>query len=382
MSFAKVPKATGKGWKFIQKHCDPDLATVGSTRSMMPSCVDLLANTGMGAMGVADGEIVGSVVQMAGDAVIDSSVQISKNSMRGITYSYATNAKAAKAVYELAETSSKQASKEAIKAASRLAKDGASTALKAAASKADDAAIAAAKLAKAAAEKLATALFTRTTAKTATSMGFKIASGLIAAAPTGPGILVELAIIVFQVTGMIIDMFWDPFKTYFNKDLDEMKETVDASVRKQALKRGYEYPLDVKPNVMPQSQEKEDEYMEYINTYYINNSLIPLELAAQREELWRSLAQFKRSEIHLNSISDLASISSTQQSIALLAAVAIIRRNNAKMSKALDVDFKTYQPDKYRNQKEFVQYNWQMFLLITICIFLIFSSISSIATVA
>jgi hypothetical protein len=157
---------------------------------------------------------------------------------------------------------------------------------------------------------------------------------------------------------------------------------VDASVRKQALKRGYEYPLDVKPNVMPQSQEKEDEYMEYINTYYINNSLIPLELAAQREELWRSLAQFKRSDIHLNSISDLASISSTQQSIALLAAVAIIRRNNAKMSKALDVDFKTYQPDKYRNQKEFVQYNWQMFLLITICIFLIFSSLSSIATVA
>jgi hypothetical protein len=119
------------------------------------------------------------------------------------------------------------------------------------------------------------------------SAAFAAAAG---SAATGIGVL--LAIV--QITFAFIDMYVNPFKTYFNKDLKEMKQTIDEQINVAFLSSGYGFPLEVKPPIMPATEEEWKTFRGLVQQYYDDNGLISKEEVLEEENLARDLRKFKR----------------------------------------------------------------------------------------
>ena len=81
------------------------------------------------------------------------------------------------------------------------------------------------------AQEVAEKAIVQTASKTVASLGAK-ASASSAAGPIG------WAVMIIQLTFAALDMLWNPFQSYYNKDLAQMKETIDVSIRKQFLENG------------------------------------------------------------------------------------------------------------------------------------------------
>jgi hypothetical protein len=207
--------------------------------------------------------------------------------------------------------------------------------------------------------------------KAAASLSAKLAAGAPIMALGAPGMVIYFVMMILQVTGMVIDSVWDPFQTYFNKDLDLMKQTIDATIRKHALEMGFEHPLEIKPNLFPNSEEEWEEFGGYIKKYYTNNSLVTPEEAEFEQRIYTALTQINRNVTSIRNINNITSMATTEQSFILLAAAAILRRNNENLEKALDLDWKTYKPKEINKTTQFIQYNWQIFASCCLCICLI-----------
>ena len=115
------------------------------------------------------------------------------------------------------------------------------------------------------AQEVAEKAIVQTASKTVASLGAK-ASASSAAGPIG------WAVMIIQLTFAALDMLWNPFQSYYNKDLAQMKETIDVSIRKQFLENGSDYPLEIKPSVMPSTDEEIDEYYKLKKEYYENSA--------------------------------------------------------------------------------------------------------------
>lgn len=106
-----------------------------------------------------------------------------------------------------------------------------------------------------------------TAAKTAATTAAKAAMSL-AGGPIG------LALLLVSLTLGFLDMFWNPWKNYFNKDLQEMIDQLNDTASQQFKLQGNSYPIVIKPNIRPQTEEEVNEFEKEIVQYLRDRNLI------------------------------------------------------------------------------------------------------------
>lgn len=215
--------------------------------------------------------------------------------------------------------------------------------------------------------------------------GARLSATAAALAPSGPiGWLIEAALLVMQLGAMVIDMTWNPLQAYFNKDIKNMKDQIDANIRKQFITNyNADWPLEVKPNIIPWMEEDLKKYIKYRQEYLDNNGLISAEEVLEEEILYGYLLQLKRKrDIVQNPFNrNINLLSATRDNVNLIVAAAIIRRHQQLM-KTKNLDYNTYKPRQINKVTHFLQHNWQ--LIICMCLLIcscILFSISILTTV-
>jgi len=142
------------------------------------------------------------------------------------------------------------------------------------------------------------------TAKSSDQSGlkaYKITGDVIGvAANIGIGFLgpVGLVITAFQVCGAILDAAWDPFKNYFNSDLETLRLGIIDSLKVAYKEAGMNYPIETKPDILsslsdPNSEESK-EYMNIMDTYLKDRGFITSEEVRVEEEYFLALQTIKR----------------------------------------------------------------------------------------
>ena len=111
---------------------------------------------------------------------------------------------------------------------------------------------------------------------------------------------VGAVIVVFQILGSVIDGAWDPFKNYYNRDLQAMKKGLEESIGEVLQEYGLDWPLEIKPDYFnldknsPDYQEKLQEFISLIQKYYDNNGIIQSEEVLAEEQLLLDILLMKR----------------------------------------------------------------------------------------
>lgn len=200
------------------------------------------------------------------------------------------------------------------------------------------------------------------------SAAFTAAAG---SAATGIGI----AIAVIQVTLALIDTFVNPFQTYFNKDLANLKNTIDEQLNTAFLSNGYGFPLEVKPDIFPKTNQDLNEFQDYIRKYNEDNGLITQEDVLKEENLVTELRKIQRAKrISFNPyFQNQNLLSSTSQYQALLiAATTAQKKGYSKERPKLLMDYANYQPKSPTTPPtyNFIKNDWQLFISILTLIIL------------
>ena len=125
-------------------------------------------------------------------------------------------------------------------------------------------------------------------------IGANIAAGT-GALVGGP---IAIAIVVFQVCGAILDAAWNPFKNYFNSDLETMRLGILESLKAAYKEANLNYPIETKPDILaglsdPNSEESK-EYLAIMDTYLQDRGLISSEEVRAEEEYFLALKTIKR----------------------------------------------------------------------------------------
>jgi len=220
------------------------------------------------------------------------------------------------------------------------------------------------------AEEVAEKVAIQTGSKALVSLGAKM-SASSAAGPVG------VAVAIIQATFALLDILWNPFQSYYNKDLAQMKETIDLSIRKQFLETGSDYPLEIKPSVMPSTDEEIDEYYRLKKEYYENNGLISSEDVVKEENLYSEINLLQRNmRIALNPLYDNINLySGTTQNIVLLIAAAAAKKRGYGKKFSKTIDLKNYTPSTpYKKYVTWVKFNWQLLVSISVILILIICS--------
>lgn len=111
----------------------------------------------------------------------------------------------------------------------------------------------------------------RTTITTATKTAASTAAKAALAMAGGP---IGLALLLISLTLGFMDMFWNPWKNYFNKDLDEMIGQINDEATKQYKIFGYSYPTTMKPNITPETEDETKAYWQEVKEYLRDRNLI------------------------------------------------------------------------------------------------------------
>lgn len=106
------------------------------------------------------------------------------------------------------------------------------------------------------------------------------------------------AIMALQMIGALLDAFWDPFKNYFNSDLETMRLGIIDSLKVAYKEAGMNYPIETKPDILlglddPDSAEYK-EYMDIMDTYLADRGFITSEEVRIEEEYFLALKTIKR----------------------------------------------------------------------------------------
>lgn len=109
---------------------------------------------------------------------------------------------------------------------------------------------------------------------------------------------IGLVIMVFQICGAILDAAWDPFKNYFNSDLETMRLGIIDSLKLAYREAGMNYPIETKPDILsslydPNSAEYK-EYKDLMDTYLADRGFITSEEVRVEEEYFLALQTIKR----------------------------------------------------------------------------------------
>lgn len=229
--------------------------------------------------------------------------------------------------------------------------------------------------------------------KNAARLGVSIGTSLSKAAATGaplaaagpPGWVVQAVLLIVQVGAAIIDSLFNPFKTYFNKDLRELKNVIDLQIKKQFLKNGYNYPLEIKPNMIPETSEEMDIFNELLLKYYEDNGLISNEDVIKEEEIFSQinlLNRYRSQMINPLFTNTLLYQGTTQNITLLIAAAAAKKKGYSKELKSIkEIDYKNYKFNWYKKYVNFIEENLNIVLGVIICIICIISIISIIISI-
>jgi hypothetical protein len=122
-------------------------------------------------------------------------------------------------------------------------------------------------------------------------MGLNIVAGLA----TGP---LAIVLVVFQVCGAILDAAWDPFKNYFNSDLETMRLGIIDSLKVAYREVDMNYPIETKPDILqnlndPVSQDYKD-FQNYMKKYMDDRGFISSEDVLAEEEMVLALKSIRR----------------------------------------------------------------------------------------
>jgi len=122
-----------------------------------------------------------------------------------------------------------------------------------------------------------------------------IAANIAASLVTGP---VAILIIAAQILGAILDLAWDPFKNYFNSDLETMRLGIINSLKVAYKEANMNYPIETKPDILsslsdPNSEETK-EYLNIMKKYLEDKGFITSEEVKAEEEYFLSLKSIKR----------------------------------------------------------------------------------------
>ena len=102
----------------------------------------------------------------------------------------------------------------------------------------------------------------------------------------------------FQIFGSILDGAWDPFKNYFNSDLETMRLAIIDSLKVAYKEADMNYPIETKPDILSSlSDPNSEESKEYINimaTYLADRGFITSEEVRVEEEYFLALQTIKR----------------------------------------------------------------------------------------
>lgn len=121
--------------------------------------------------------------------------------------------------------------------------------------------------------------------------GANIAASLL----TGP---FAILIIAAQIVGAILDAAWNPFKNYFNSDLETMRLGIIDSLKVAYREANMNYPIETKPDILsslsdPNSEESK-EYINIMDTYLKDRGFITSEEVRAEEEYFLALKTIKR----------------------------------------------------------------------------------------
>jgi hypothetical protein len=207
-----------------------------------------------------------------------------------------------------------------------------------------------------------------------TTISAAAAEGSPLAAAGPPGWVVEAVLFIVQMTGILIDTFLNPFKTYFNSDLKDIKKSIDEHIRKLFISKGYDYPLEIKPLI----EQNDEKTKKYIQQYFEDNGLISNEDVISEEDLviYQKMVSRIR-EIKINPLyTNINTASRTSQNIALLIAAAAVKEKGYQTLKDIPIiDVKNYKKNIFLPIINWSSANWQI-ILILICSILTSSSIS------
>lgn len=105
---------------------------------------------------------------------------------------------------------------------------------------------------------------------------------------------IGLALLLIELTFSLIDSLWNPFQTYYNKDLAEYKQQIEAGIRKEFQQLGRAYPFEIKPNIEPETDEELKEYWKYYNEYLEDRGLVSAEEVKSILDAQRNIAKINR----------------------------------------------------------------------------------------
>jgi hypothetical protein len=120
-----------------------------------------------------------------------------------------------------------------------------------------------------------------------------IAANLATMLIAGPAaIFVALA----QILGGVLDAFWNPFKGYFNRDIENVRKQINNGIKSEMLQSGLNWPLEVKPDLIGTLGDKDklELFKRYVKNYYEDNGLIFKEDVLEEENLYKELRSMKR----------------------------------------------------------------------------------------
>jgi hypothetical protein len=146
--------------------------------------------------------------------------------------------------------------------------------------------------------KQAAATGIRTTITTAAKAGAATAAKAAMAMAGGP---IGLALLLISLTLGFMDMFWNPWKSYFNKDLQEILDQLNDSATQHFKLQDATYPITIKPNIIPQSAEELEELQKEVQQYLKDRNLIsPEEGLVQLTKRLDDYEQFRVRKVQLS----------------------------------------------------------------------------------
>jgi len=106
------------------------------------------------------------------------------------------------------------------------------------------------------------------------------------------------AIMGVQMIGALLDTFWDPFKNYFNSDLETMRLGIIDSLKVAYKEAGMNYPIETKPDILSGLSDRDSaeykEYMDIMDTYLADRGFITSEEVRIEEEYFLALKTIRR----------------------------------------------------------------------------------------
>lgn len=189
--------------------------------------------------------------------------------------------------------------------------------------------------------------------------------------------IVGIVVAAVQIVGTLLDSFYNPFKNYFNHDLETLRKTINNVIKKDFEDNGILWPLEVKPDLIGMLDKKHPNYIsnssrfkEKIKQYYNDNGLISNNMALEEENIYRILKAIKRKRkiYRLNNYNKYEKDDDNVENIEYVNILNILK---------LLKKYKERKPRTFlRNVKEYISVNYISLLTSLICFLSILSSSS------